>query len=229
MQAAKKLYAIPAPLPFQTPGEEIANSIIHGLGALLAAGGLILLTIRATGRLGGRDGGALAITSSLVFTAAMISMFLASTLYHAIQAEGAKRIFRIIDHSAIYLLIAGTYTPFSLLGFQGALGWVYFGIEWALAAAGISLYAANVKFIKKTELAIYILMGWAVVAGAFRLYHAIPRISAVFLAAGGLAYTLGTFWYCKPVRRGAHVVWHIFVLAGAVLHWWAVWFLNRAV
>ncbi|MDR1099596.1 MAG: hemolysin III family protein [Treponema sp.] len=226
MQVQKKLYPIPAPLPFQTPGEEIANSIIHGLGVVLAVGGLALLTLRANGHLGGRNGGALAIVSSLIFTATMISMFLASTLYHAIQAEGAKRVFRVIDHSAIYLLIAGTYTPFSLLGFRGTLGWVYFGIEWALAAAGISLYAANVKFIKKMELAIYILMGWALIAGASRLYHAIPRTSAVFLVAGGLAYTLGTFWYCRPTRRGAHVVWHIFVFAGAVLHWWAVWFLN---
>jgi hemolysin III len=153
-------------------------------------------------------------------------MFLASTLYHAIQAEGAKRVFRIIDHSAIYLLIAGTYTPFSLIGLRGALGWVYFGLEWSLAAAGISLYAANVKFIKKIELAVYILMGWAVVAGAVRLYQSIPLSSIIFLAAGGISYTLGTIWYSKPARRGAHVVWHVFVLAGAVLHWWAVWFLS---
>jgi hemolysin III len=156
----------------------------------------------------------------------MMTMFLASTLYHAIQAEGAKRVFRVNDHSVIYFLIAGTYTPFSLLGFRGVLGWVYFGIEWGLAAAGISLYAANVKFIKKIELAVYILMGWAVLAGAFRLYQSIPRKSMIFLVIGGIAYTLGTIWYSKPNRRGAHVVWHVFVLAGAVLHWWAVWFLS---
>jgi hemolysin III len=226
MRTTEKLYPIPSPLPFQTPGEEIANSILHGLGVLLAVAGLVLLTLRAGGRLGGRDGGALAVTSYVVFTAAMITMFLASTLYHAIQAEGAKRVFRVIDHSVIYLLIAGTYTPFSLLGFRGALGWVYFGLEWGLAAAGISLYAANVKFIKKIELAVYILMGWAVLAGFFRLYRSIPRISIIFLVSGGIAYTLGTLWYSRPNRRGAHVVWHVFVLAGAVLHWWAVWFLN---
>jgi hemolysin III len=220
------MYPIPAPLPFQTPGEEIANSILHGLGILLAAAGLVLLCLRAQGWLGGQGGGALAISSYVIFTASMAAMFLASTLYHAIQAEGAKRVFRIIDHSAIYLLIAGTYTPFSLLGFRGALGWVYFGIEWALAAAGISLYAANVKFIKKMELAVYILMGWAVVAGAFRLYQAIPRISMILLAAGGIAYTLGTIWYSRPVRRVSHVIWHGFVLAGAVCHWWAIWFLS---
>ncbi|MDR1238943.1 MAG: hemolysin III family protein [Treponema sp.] len=212
-------------LPFQTPGEEIANSILHGLGVLLAIAGLVLLTIRVNGHLGGRGGG-LALVSCVIFAAAMTAMFLASTLYHAIQSRGAKRILRIIDHSAIYLLIAGTYTPFSLLGFRGALGWVYFGIEWALAAAGISLYAANVKFIKKIELAVYILMGWAIIIGAFRLYQSIPLASLIFLAAGGIAYTLGTIWYSKPNRRGTHVVWHVFVLAGAVLHWWAVWFLS---
>ncbi|MDR0622871.1 MAG: hemolysin III family protein [Treponema sp.] len=226
MRNTEKLYSIPTPLPFQTPGEEIANSVLHGLGLLLAAAGMVLLTFRANGLLGGRGGGGLAITSYVIFTAAMMAMFLASTLYHAIQAEGAKRVLRVIDHSAIYLLIAGTYTPFSLLGFRGALGWVYFGTEWALAVAGISLYAANVKFIKKLELAVYILMGWAVLAGAFRLFRAIPRPSAVLLTAGGVAYTLGTLWYCKPNRRGTHVVWHVFVLAGAFLHWWAVWFLS---
>jgi hemolysin III len=156
----------------------------------------------------------------------MIAMFLASTLYHAIQAEGAKRVFRIIDHAAIYLLIAGTYTPLSLLGFRGALGWVYFGLEWTLAAAGICLYAANVRIIKKIELAVYILMGWAVIAGIGPLFRSIPRPSAVFLIAGGAAYTLGTIWYSKPNRRGTHVIWHVFVLAGAILHWWAVWFLS---
>jgi hemolysin III len=226
MRTTHTLHPIPSPLPFQTPGEEIANSILHGLGVLLAAAGMVLLTLRANGFLGGRGGGGLAITSYVIFTAAMTAMFLASTLYHAIQAEGPKRVFRVIDHAAIYLLIAGTYTPFSLLGFRGALGWVYFGVEWALAAAGISLYAANVKFIKKIELAVYILMGWAVLAGAFRLFRAIPPASAILLAAGGITYTLGTIWYSKPARRGTHVVWHVFVLAGAVLHWWAVWFLS---
>jgi hemolysin III len=226
MRNPKILYPIPSPLPFQTPGEEAANSVLHGLGFLLAAAGLVLLTLRAKGSLGGRGGGSLELASYVIFTAAMMVMFLASTLYHAIQAEGAKRVFRVIDHAAIYLLIAGTYTPFSLLGFRGALGWVYFGIEWALAAAGISLYAANVKFIKKIELAVYILMGWAVIAGIGPLFRSIPRLSAVFLTAGGAAYTLGTIWYSKPNRRGTHVIWHVFVLAGAVLHWWAVWFLS---
>jgi hemolysin III len=103
---------------------------------------------------------------------------------------------------------------------------VYFGIEWGLAALGISLYAANVKFIKKVELIVYILMGWACVLGFYRLIQSIPFLSTVFLFAGGIAYTLGTLWYSRGNRRGAHVVWHVFVLLGAVFHWWSIWFLS---
>jgi hemolysin III len=161
-----------------------------------------------------------------VFTAAMMTMFLASTLYHAIQHEGAKRVFRVLDHSAIYLFIAGTYTPFCLLGLKGALGWAFLGFEWAMAIAGIALYAANCKFVKKAELAIYILMGWAIVAGWIPLSKVLPRPSLILLAAGGAVYTLGTLWYSKPHRRGAHVTWHVFVLGGAACHWASVWFLS---
>ncbi|MDR0450663.1 MAG: hemolysin III family protein [Treponema sp.] len=207
----------------QSLGEEIANSILHGLGAAFAVAGLTLLVLRARGWLGGKGGGALELVSLTIFAASMILMFLVSTLYHAIQHEGAKRVFRILDHSAIYLLIAGTYTPFSLLCLRGALGWTYFGVEWALAAAGISLYAAGIKFMKKIELAVYILMGWAVVAGGYKLYHTIPRLSFAFLIAGGAAYTLGTFWYSRPKLRSAHVIWHFFVLAGAAFHWFSAW------
>jgi hemolysin III len=217
---------IPLPLPFQTPGEEAANAILHGLGGLCSAAGLIPLLFRAGGALGGRGGGALAAAAYAVFAAALIVMFLTSTLYHAIQHEGAKRVFRVLDHGAIYFLIAGTYTPFCLLGLRGAGGWALFGIEWALAAAGISLYAANFRPLKRVELGVYILMGWAVVFGWFPLSRALPRGSLILLAAGGAAYTLGTFWYSKPQRRGTHVVWHVFVLAGAACHWWAIWLMS---
>ncbi|GHU92216.1 hemolysin D [Spirochaetia bacterium] len=223
MRIPDKFYAIPSPLPFQTPGEEIANSVLHGLGALVAIAGMTLLLLRANGYLGGTGGGPLALSSYSLFGISLIIMFLASTLYHAIQHEGAKRVFRIMDHSAIYFLIAGTYTPFSLLGFRGALGWVYFGIEWALAATGIALYAANCKFIKKAEMVVYMLMGWAIVIGFSRLYRSIPHTSIIFLAAGGIAYSLGTIWYGRHNRRVSHVIWHIFVLAGAVCHWFAIW------
>jgi hemolysin III len=226
MYTSEKLYPVPPPLPFQTPGEEIANAVIHGMGILLAVAGLTLLALKAGGRLGTGGSfstGTLAAVSYTIFSASMIVMFLSSTLYHGIQHEGAKHVLRIIDHSAIYLLIAGTYTPYSLLGFRGALGWTYFGIEWGLAAAGISLYAVNVKFIKKAELAVYVLMGWALIAGITRLVRSMPPVSVFFLFAGGAAYTLGIFWYSQRTRRGSHVVWHVFVLAGAVLHWWSIW------
>ncbi|MDR3343060.1 MAG: hemolysin III family protein [Treponema sp.] len=215
-----------SPLPFQTPGEEIANSILHGVGSLLAFTGLVFLVLRAKGSLGGWGGGALGITACVIFTATLISMFLASTLYHAIQHEGAKRIFRILDHSAIYLLIAGTYTPFCLLALKGAMGWIFFGIEWALAVTGITLYAVNCTLLKKAELGVYILMGWAIVAGWFRLVSTVPVASLVLLASGGVAYTLGTIWYGKPNRRGTHVIWHVFVLIGAVCHWWSIWLMS---
>jgi hemolysin III len=221
----RKLYPIPAPLPFQTPGEEIANSILHGFGALLAIVGLVLFVLQAKGYLG-NQGSNLEVISYVIFTVTMISMFLTSTLYHAIQHEGAKRIFRILDHSMIYLLIAGTYTPFCLLGLRGVWGWTFFGIEWALAIIGITLYAVNCKFLKKIELGLYIGMGWAIVAGWFRLALAIPFSSRVLLIAGGIAYTLGTIWYAKPNRRGAHVIWHVFVLIGTICHWWSIWLIR---
>ncbi|GHT97762.1 hemolysin III [Spirochaetia bacterium] len=218
--------AVPIPLPFQTPGEEIANSILHGIGSLLAVAGLVLLVLRGIGYLGGSGGGALPVTAFIIFTVTMIIMFLASTLYHAIQHEGAKRVFRILDHSAIYLLIAGTYTPLCLVGLRGVWGWTIFGIEWALALTGITLYAVNCTILKKIELGVYIAMGWAVVISWIPLYHSIPLISLILIGAGGVSYTLGTLWYSKPQKRGTHVTWHVFVLIGAVLHWWAIWFLS---
>ncbi|MDR3144967.1 MAG: hemolysin III family protein [Treponema sp.] len=215
--------SIPDPLPFQTPGEEIANSVLHGLGALLSAAGLALLILRAESYPGGKAAAAAAYG---IFASTMIVMFLASTLYHAIQHEGAKRVFRILDHAAIYLLIAGTYTPLCLLGLRGPWGWAFFGLEWTLAAAGITLCAVKLQFLKKAELIVYILMGWAILAGWIPLFRALPLISLILLAAGGAAYTLGTLWYSRPHRRGAHVIWHVFVLAGAACHWCSVWFMS---
>ncbi|MDR0785883.1 MAG: hemolysin III family protein [Treponema sp.] len=221
-----KKYPIPQHLPFQTPGEEIANSILHGLGGGLSIAGLALLLARANGLIGGGGGGVLAVTAYTMFTATMLSMFLASTLYHAISHEGAKRVFRVLDHSAIYLLIAGTYTPFCLLAIPGALGWTFFACEWVLAATGITLFSADVKAVKKVEVFIYILMGWAIVFSASRLLRAVSALSVAFLFAGGLAYTIGAFFYAQKNRRGSHVVWHIFVLAGAFCHWESVWLMS---
>lgn len=216
-----------APLPCRPLGEEIANSILHGMGAFLAVAGLTLLSVKAAGVLGtpASAPSTRALAAYIVYTLALLMMFLASTLYHALTHEGAKRVFQVLDHSAIYLLIAGTYTPFCLVGLRGAWGWSLFGAEWALAAAGIALHAANNRALKKAEIAVYLVMGWAVVLGWIPLSRNVPFISLVFLAAGGLAYSLGILWYRLKDRAGAHVVWHVFVLAGAVCHWWAIWFL----
>jgi hemolysin III len=223
---SKELHKKLSPLPFQTPGEEIANSILHGIGALLAIAGLVLLALRANGLLNGRGGGAIAVTSYIIYTASLICMFLASTLYHAIQHEMTKQVFRILDHSAIYLLIAGTYTPLCLTVLHGTFGWTLFGIEWGLAVLGIVLYAINYKPLRKIEVIVYILMGWAIIVGWNPLYRVIPRISAILMVVGGVAYTLGTIWYAQKIRRLAHVTWHIFVLAGAVCHWFSIWFMS---
>jgi hemolysin III len=208
-----------------TLGEEIAHSILHGIGVMLAVAGLVLLTLKGAGYLSDGGGNSLAVVSYIVFTVSMILTFLVSTLYHAIQHVEAKRIFRILDHGAIYLLIAGTYTPVSLLALGGARGWVLFAIEWGLAVTGITLYSLNVKFIKKIEIGLYAVMGWAIALYAPILISSIPRLSFVLLFSGGVAYTLGIIWYAMKKMCGSHIIWHIFVMLGAIGQWLAIWFL----
>ncbi|MDR1507298.1 MAG: hemolysin III family protein [Treponema sp.] len=211
----------------QTTGEEIANSILHGFGVLLGILGLIFLVQRANGLFGGSGLSGGGLTTYVIFAAAMILMFLASALYHGLQSPGVKKLFRVFDHQAIYIFIAGTYTPFCLLGLKGAWGWSLLGFEWALALAGIILYGVNCRFIKKVELVIYMLMGWAIFASFVPLIKSLSPRSLFLLFTGGAAYTAGTFWYRSgKTIRGNHVVWHVFVLAGAVCHFWAVWFLS---
>jgi hemolysin III len=214
-----------AALPLYSIGEEIANSILHGIGVLGAIAGLVLLNLKTRGTFGGPRGGSIDITAVILFTAAMIAMFLASTLYHAIQHRGAKRILRVLDHSMIYLFIAGTYTPFCLTALKGAWGWSIFAVEWSLAILGITLYVLGYKVLKKIEVAVYILMGWVILVGFIPLVRSIPIISVILLIAGGIAYTMGTLWYRKKDRRGTHIVWHSFVLLGTVCHWFSIWFI----
>ena len=215
-----------AALPFYTIGEEIANSILHGIGTLAAVAGLVLLNLKTRGFLGGSRGGAMDITAVLLFTSAMTGMFLVSTLYHAIQHQGAKRVLRKLDHSVIYLFIAGTYTPLCLSGLGGAWGWSLFAVEWSLALLGITLYVLGNKALKKIEVAVYILMGWAIVAGFVPLMRSVPVLSIILLFSGGLFYTMGTIWYRMKHIRGTHIVWHAFVLLGTVCHWFSIWFLK---
>jgi len=219
-----------AVIPLYSTGEEITNSILHGLGALGAIAGLVLLGLKTTGFFPGRmETGLITsdqdIIAAFLFTATMIGMFLVSTLYHAIQHQGAKRILRRMDHSMIFIFIAGTYTPFCLVGLQGAWGWSLFAFEWILAFTGITLNIFGLKVLKKIEIAAYVLMGWAIIAGFIPLMRSVPMQSIIMLIAGGIAYTMGIIWYRKKEIKFTHTIWHGFVIAGAVCHWFAVWYL----
>lgn len=213
--------------PLYTIGDEIANSILHGVGTLSAVAGLVLLTLKAAGIFGGRFSSPLAVVSVIIFAATMIGMFLVSTLYHAIQHPGAKRILRRFDHSMIFIFIAGTYTPFCLIALQGAWGWSLFAAEWVLALTGIILNVFNSKILKKVEIVAYILMGWAIVIGFVPLLRSVPFVSIILLIGGGVAYTLGTIWYRKKHLLHTHVIWHSFVILGTVCHWFSIWFIMK--
>ena len=214
-----------AVLPLYSIGEEIADSILHGIGTLGAITGLVLLNLKLRGVLGESRGSGLDITAGILFAAAMIAMFLASTLYHAIQHAGAKRVLRILDHSVIYIFIAGTYTPFCLSALKGPWGWSIFAVEWSLALLGITLYVLDCKALKRIEVAVYVLMGWVILVGFFPLMRSVQVPTVILLIAGGIAYTLGTVWYRKKHVWGTHIVWHSFVLLGAVCHWFSIWYI----
>jgi len=214
-----------ARLPLYTIGEEIANSILHGIGALGAVAGLVLLSLKTMGFLGAERARTLDILAVILFAVTMIVMFLTSTLYHAVQYDSAKRVLRKLDHSLVFVFIAGTYTPLCLSGLRGAWGWSLFAVEWALALLGIFLNVLGFKSLRKIELAAYIMMGWVIIVGCVPLVRSVPTESIILLIAGGVAYTLGTIWYRRKNIRFTHAVWHIFVLIGTVCHWFAIWYI----
>ena len=208
-----------------TVGEEIANAILHGIGTLGAIAGLVMLSMKTMGFLGVERARTLDILAVILFAVTMIVMFLTSTLYHAVQYDSAKRVLRKLDHSLVFVFIAGTYTPLCLSGLRGAWGWSLFAVEWALALLGIFLNVLGFKSLRKIELAAYIMMGWIIIVGCVPLVRSVPTESIILLIAGGVAYTLGTIWYCRKNIRFTHAVWHIFVLIGTVCHWFAIWYL----
>lgn len=189
--------------------EELWNSITHGLGVVLAIPGLVFLILKAN-----EEQSTIALVSYIVFGVSLILMFLSSTLYHAIPKY--KTALKKLDHSAIFVLIAGTYTPIMLVAFGGALGWVYFGIEWALALIGIVLKQFFVHRFKMVSLLVYIGMGWLVIFVAKPLIGMIGMNGFGWLLAGGLFYTVGTYFYKNDRIKYNHAIWHLFVLAGCV-------------
>jgi len=198
-------------------GEEIANSVSHGVGVVAAVAASPFLVLGAT-----RRGGALAIVGASIFAGSTVVLYLASTLYHALPNNRAKRVFRIIDHSAIFLLIAGTYTPFALGALRGSVGWTLLGVVWGLAAVGITLKSvAGIRY-PWLSTALYLAMGWLALIAIRPLWVHVPVAGWLWLIAGGLAYTTGIAFYAAERVRYAHFVWHVFVLLGTVCHFFAV-------
>ncbi|HET8770496.1 MAG TPA: hemolysin III family protein [Gemmatimonadaceae bacterium] len=202
----------------QTTFEEIANCIVHGAGLF---GSLVALPVLMSAAAGRRDPWQLA--GSAVFGLTLVVLYLASTLYHAVPASRAKHVLRVVDHSAIYLLIAGTYTPFMLGALRGPWGWTLLVIIWALALAGIGTKLTIGFRYPRLSTALYLLMGWLMVVGIQPLMANVSREGILWLLAGGLCYTGGVVFYVTDARiRFGHALWHVFVLAGSVCHFVAV-------
>jgi len=202
----------------QSAGEEIANSVSHGVGflAALAAGPALIVTAL-------RDGATAGVVGAAVFLATVAVLYLSSTLYHAFPHAKVKRVFRVLDHNAIYLLIAGTYTPFTLGVLRGPWGWSLLGVIWGLALLGIAGNAiGGMRFPRLTTI-VYVLMGWLVVVAIKPMWDRIPAAGLLWLLAGGVAYTGGVAFYAASRRvRYAHFCWHLCVLAGTACHFIAV-------
>jgi hemolysin III len=197
--------------------EEIANAITHGVGLVLSVAGFIILLVLAALR-----GTAWHIVACSIYGVTLISLYTASTLYHAVISPRIKRALRIFDHSAIYLLIAGTYTPFLLVNLRGPWGWSLFGVVWGLAIAGILFKFWFVERFGFLSTAVYIGMGWLVLIAAKPVVSHVPLTAVIWLLAGGLAYTAGVIFYASKRIPYSHAIWHVFVLAGSICHYFAV-------
>ena len=202
---------------FYSLGEEIMNGVTHGIGAALSVAGLTVLVVLAV-----LYGNVTQVMSFSIYGASLVTLYVASTLYHSFQHPKVKRVFRIIDHASIFLLIAGTYTPFLLLGVQGAWGWTFLILIWGLAILGVSFKALFINRLQKLSVLMYILMGWLGVLVIRTLLVNIPVGGLVWLAMGGAAYTIGVIFYALKKVPYMHGVWHLFVLLGSVCHYLAV-------
>ncbi len=194
-------------------GEEIAHAITHGLGVLCSIAGLVILVVLAAQR-----GDARLVTGVSIFGASMIILYTASTMYHALIPKKAKDVFELMDHAAIYLLIAGTYTPFALSVLGGGWGWSTLGVMWGLAVLGIIYEVVFRRPWKKVSLAFYLALGWLVTVPGKPLVEALPTAAILWVAAGGLCYTAGAVFYAWRGFRYHHAVWHVFVLLGTACH-----------
>jgi hemolysin III len=204
-------------------GDILANAITHGIGAGLAIAGAVYLIVAST------RGSTRLIVCCSIFSGSLVLVYVCSTLYHSLVRTRARSVFHILDHSSIYLLIAGTYTPFTLISLRGTQGWILFGVVWALAVAGVVAKSVAMDHFTRGRLAfistaIYLIQGWLVIFVGRSLVQAIGWHATYWLAAGGLAYTLGVVFFALDRIRYFHAAWHIFVLAGSIAHYIAILF-----
>ncbi len=201
----------------QTKREEIANSISHGIGliAALVAFPLLVNTARSRGDLAG-------IIGACIFATSMLMVYFTSTVYHALPRSNTKNLFRLFDHSSIYLLIVGTYSPFMLGSLRGALGWTILAVVWILAIIGITLKTTGRMRSGKVSTGFYLLMGWLILLAIKPMIERVPTLGMFWLVAGGVFFTVGTVAYTKDHKKYYHFVWHLFVIAGSTCHFIAV-------
>jgi hemolysin III len=201
-----------------TSAEELANAATHGFGLALSIAGLATLVAWAVVR-----ADAWTVTSAAIFGATLVLLYTTSTLYHSLPGEGRKRLLRKFDHAAIFLLIAGTYTPFLLVNLRGPWGWSLFGVIWALAVAGVVLKFWLAGRFKLGSTLLYLGMGWLIMIALRPMLRTVPEEALWLLLAGGLSYSAGTVFYLWKRLPYHHAVWHLFVLGGSVCHFFAVW------
>jgi hemolysin III len=200
-----------------TVREEVFNSVTHGIGVLLSIAALVLLVITAVGK-----GNTWHVVSFSIYGGTMVLLYLSSTLYHSFTKERIKNLFARFDHAAIFLLIAGTYTPFLLTALRGTFGWVLFGIIWGVALVGVVIRSIYLTRFRKLMVAMYLVMGWMFVVAVGPMIKNLPQISMIFLFLGGIFYSVGVIFYVKRNIKYGHGIWHLFVLAGSIMHFFAV-------
>lgn len=203
----------------QSLGEEISNAVSHGVGALLAIAGAVIVIVKAAMTSSG-----IGVTGACIYGASLIILYTFSTLYHSLTNEKAKKVFRVFDHCSIFLLIFGTYMPICLVAMGGARGWVLFGINLFCTVVGITFNSINLQKWHKASLFLYVIMGWSVVFSAKFLFFEFPRKGLLLLVLGGILYTVGIIFYRSKKLKFMHFVWHLFVLGGSILHFFAVLF-----
>lgn len=204
------------PHQFYTKGEEIFNSTSHGVGALLSISALVITVVWTV-----LYGDGLCLLSALIYSISLILLYCMSTLYHAITHPTAKKVFRVFDHCSIFLLIAGTYTPYTLVTLRGPVGWWIFAAVWAVTILGVVLNSISIERFNVFSQICYVAMGWVIIVAIKPLMAALPAMGLWLLVAGGVVYTLGIIFYAMKWRY-AHSIWHLFVLGGSVLHFFSI-------